>query len=189
MLQEKKRAWALPDVSVWFSPGFPLGPAGTWMIPHVRDRDKSSTFFSKTRGSTSLCPYPRHTWKHQTDIFDTLIMNQICCARQEIVPVSQVWLNQIFLALTSNGENKYVLTERKSSEAQVPCTYPFGRHRARLEPGTRGTWTQRWDSAPRGQAQDKPDGVTLSNFPWPQGVLLVESLRFLCKTGCELRGG
>ena len=66
---------------------------GNWIIPQVKNIDKSSTVFSKTQCSTHpyTAPPPyTHTLEHQIDVFDILIVNQICSAHQYIVPVSPV---------------------------------------------------------------------------------------------------
>lgn len=97
--------------------------------------DNSSSLFSKTQHSS--CPLtPPHfkapDWHFQhTYRKSNLLCTPVYSARKPGVTESD------FSTLTSNGENKYVLTDRKNEEAGVSCTYPFRRWRTLRASGLR----------------------------------------------------
>lgn len=105
------------------------------IIPHAKNADKRFDLFSKRQRSTyplTSTTLQSSSWHFRCTYRDSdLLCTLVYSASKPGVTQSG------FLALTSNGENEYVLTSRKDDAAWVPCTYPFRRQRALLESGRR----------------------------------------------------
>lgn len=93
------------------------------IIPHVKNVDRSFGLFSRTRRST-YSPTSTTLQSSNWRLRCTYRNSDLLCT--PVDSASKPGVTELgFLALTSNGENEYVLTNKKGDAARVPCTGPF----------------------------------------------------------------
>lgn len=107
------------DCVIFFLSGLILwflwNQTGNWIIPQVKNIDKTSTVFSKTQCSTHPSHPPTihpHFKAPNWRAWHTYRKSNLLCTPVHSASKPSV-TNSHFSALTSNGENKWMLTERK----------------------------------------------------------------------------